>query len=437
MESHLNIFKTYTNVDRTHQLENDLTRALAITLQEDALFFHEVLKEIMQGTDQYNLLFESTESEPKVSIEIRQHAGDIANSEKIFAISLSESEMSNFWKQKHNNNFDPYCDLVIRINHVLFIIETKRNNIDCTSQLYNQLLNIIEYYDSEAAVFNKENYEKNVIPFDLNWTKLMAIAFRVASFQKSTRNENRFLNDFIAYIRLYNFRWLPEACIASFDKDNKDAISRRIELALEETSKKLDINKLHCKDRMGLEFNKPWANEILFYINADGSLCFCIYPGKTIVQGYSLFANNPSFNDTLTIKEVEYEVNYNYHIQFTSCQKFFKGLWFIEENLEKPLYTKENFHQFTGCKKRGEQWNEIEKLFDDCLNYDWRGQCNWNNSMINSSKNQFDISFGYEICVKIPFEKLKELDDKITDLANMIDLITDIYCALSEDLLIK
>ena len=77
MNSHLNIFKTYTNVERTHQLENDLTRVLAITLQEDALFLHEVLKEIMLGTDQYNLLFESSESESNVSIEIQQNSSRI------------------------------------------------------------------------------------------------------------------------------------------------------------------------------------------------------------------------------------------------------------------------------------------------------------------------------------------------------------------------
>ena len=206
MDSHLNIFKTYTNVDRTHQLEKDLPRALAITLQEDALFFHEVLKEIMHGTEQYNLLFESSESESNVSIEIQKNASNIGNFEKIFAISLSESEMSNFWEQTHNKNYDPICDLVIKIRDVLFVIETKRNNVDCTAQLYNQILNIIKHNDFESPVFNKENYEKDVIPFDLNWPKLMAIAVRVASFQKTMGKENRFLNDFIELVKERNFQ---------------------------------------------------------------------------------------------------------------------------------------------------------------------------------------------------------------------------------------
>ena len=50
MNSHLNIFKTYTATDREHQLENDLTRALAICFQEDPLFFHKILEDMFSST---------------------------------------------------------------------------------------------------------------------------------------------------------------------------------------------------------------------------------------------------------------------------------------------------------------------------------------------------------------------------------------------------
>jgi hypothetical protein len=47
MNSHLNVFKTYTKSNRVYQLENDLTRAFAICMQENSLFFHEVLQFIL------------------------------------------------------------------------------------------------------------------------------------------------------------------------------------------------------------------------------------------------------------------------------------------------------------------------------------------------------------------------------------------------------
>lgn len=57
--------------------------------------------------------------------------------------------------------------------------------------------------------------------------------------------------------------------------------------------------------------------------------------------------------------------------------------------------------------------------------------------MINSGKNQFDISFGYEVHIEIPFDKLKELDQKQSELDNLINLVTEIHKSFSNELLLK
>lgn len=436
MNSHLNIFKSYTNINRTYQLENDLTRALAISLQEDSLFFHEVFKEILKGTNFYNQLFESLENETIVDINIQKRASQISNFDHIFAISLSESEISGFWEQSHNKNYDPICDLVIQINNIVLVFEAKRDGVNCTAQLYNQILNITNTEDRPQE-FNKENYGDIITPFDLNWSKLMAIAVKVSSFEKTMNSQNRFLSDFISLVKQHNFRWLPEPSISALQPTNKRAILRRIESTIEEVAKTSDINKLNYNDRLGLEFYQNWAKEVLFSINDEGNLGVSIYPGNTKSQGYSLFENNPKFRDTLTILDIEYATNYSYHIKFTSFQRYFQGLWFSEKDLKKQLYTKENFNKFTGRKKRGKQWEQIETLFDDCLNYDWRKQCDWENTLIRSGKNQFDISFGYEVHISIPFQKLKDLDKKQNELNNLINLIKEIHKSLSNELLMR
>ena len=118
------------------------------------------------------------------------------------------------------------------------------------------------------------------------------------------------------------------------------------------------------------------------------------------------------FSEKLNILGNDYKTRYSYHVKLTSFKKYFQGLWFSETDLKKPLYTKENFNKFTGRKKRGNQWEQLSSLFDNSLNYDWKKQCDWENSVIGSGKNQFDISFGYEVHIEIPFQKLKELDQK-------------------------
>lgn len=436
MNSHLNIFKTYTNSNRTYQLENDLTRALAISLQEDSLFFHEVFKEILKGTNLYNDLFESIESETSININIQQKASQITNFDHIFAISLSESSISDFWEQTHNKNYDPICDLVIQINNIVLVFEAKRDSVNCTAQLYNQILNIINK-ENEPQVFNKENYGEVITPFDFNWPRLMAIAVKVLSFEKTVNSQNRFLTDFISLVKQHNFRWLPEPSISALQSTNQQAIRRRFDSTLDEIAKHTEVNRLNYLDRLGLEFYKPWAKEILFNIKSNGDLGVSIYPGNTKDQGYSLFVNNPKFNKTLKILGNEYTTHYHYHIKFTSFQRYFQGLYFSDSDLKKPLYTKENFEKYTGRKKRGIQWQQIETLLNDTLNYDWKKQCDWQDSVIDSGKNQFDISFGYEVHIEILFERLKELDQNPTDLTNLINLGLAIHKSFNNELLLS
>ena len=49
--------------------------------------------------------------------------------------------------------------------------------------------------------------------------------------------------------------------------------------------------------------------------------------------------------------------------------------------------------------------------------------------IIDSGKNQFDISFGYELAVEIPYEELKAIDQDRSDLNGLVDLIEDVYCS--------
>jgi hypothetical protein len=433
MNKHLNIFKTYTEIHRRYQLENDLTRALAICLQEDTLFFHEVLKAVFNNSNLYNTLFEDLDNETIISIEIQQNVKLISEFEHVFAVSLSENEMSDFWSQTHNLEYDPICDLVITINNILIVIEAKRDNVDCTAQLYNQILNIFKKQDIELS-----EYKEQVTPFDLNWPKLMAIAVKAAGFEKTVGNQNRFLNDFIQLVKDHNFRWLPEPPLASLIATNRDAIKRRLESAVNQFCNNIEnVSKLNYHDRLGCSFSKGWANEVLFDIDAQtGDLVALIYPGNTKGQGYSIFQRDPEFSEALEIKSNQYKVNKSYHVKF-SGQSYITGLWFSEDKLKQKLYTSSNFHQYTGRIKKPD-WATIEKLLDDSLDshkINWREESKWNSKIIQSNRSQFNISFGYEISIRIPFNTLKAFDTDKKDIENLSGLIGEIYNAFENQLI--
>lgn len=434
MNNHLNVFNAYTKDSRAYQLENDLTRAFAICLQEDNLFFHEVLKYILSGSNFYNQLFEDLEGISDIKIDIQKPTSSIGEFEHVFAVSLSETEMNsdNFWSQNHHQIKDPICDLVIIINNLVIIFETKRNGVDCTSQLYNQVFNTFKHINNEIEKLEKSEI---VTPKDLSWPKLMEITVKISSFEKATKNQNRFVSDFIDLVKKHNFRWLPEPPISSLKSGNKNSIERRIQSAVEELSKDNKYNKL--SDRLGFSFTKSWAQEVIFSVSDGGSLEASIYPGNTKDQGVSLFKMEPRFNSTIEIDSADYQLHICYHIKFTSFQKFFTGLWFTESNLSQKLYTVNNFWNYSGRKKKGEEWNKIEALLDQCFKseYNWKKECKWNEKVINSGKNQFDISFGYEVSIVIPFEILKSIDQKKSDLSGLMRLMEAIYDAFSNKLL--
>jgi hypothetical protein len=425
MNSHLNVFKTYTKLNRVYQLENDLTRAFAICMQENSLFFHEVLQFIFFDSNYFLEFFDDTNSKNKISISIQVDSDNISEFEKIYAISLSEWVMNDehFWNQNHEKLYVPICDIVIQINNVTIIIEAKRDGIDCTSQLYNQAYNICQKNN-----ISKEEMKNIVSPLDLNWPKLMAIAVKVFNFERSTGTPNRFLSDFIKLVKDHNFRWLPEPAIISLSADSKKSIYRRIESVINEMDKSENYTKLNYNERLGLQFNMPWAKEILLSISDTGDLVISVYPGNTKSQGETIFHKEPKFSEHLVINHIPYKLHKAYHVKF-SGQGYFTGLWFTDSALKNNLYTKDNFKKYVGRKKRDNDWTSISNVFDDCFTevYNWKAKCNWQNKIIKSNRTQFDLSFGYELSIVIPFTTLKNIDTNKSDLSGLVNLLESAF----------
>ena len=427
MNAHLNVFKTYTKKERTHQLENDLTRALAICLQEDPLFFHEILKLIFEDSKYFTEFFDDINNTNEISIEIQKNASEIQEFEHIFAISLSENVMTeqHFWNQNRHTKYDPICDIVLRINNVVIIIETKRDAVDCTAQLYNQIYNV--FHHNEQVL---DGSCKQVTPFDLNWVKLMDVAVKVLSFERSIGSPNRFINDFVNLVKQHNFKWLPEPALLSVSPTDQNAIARRFDSVLSELDKLPQYQKLEIRDRVGLRLNEPWAEEIIYRIQKDGALSVAVYPGNTKAQGRSIFHKDPQFKDMFVINGKEYQVSKMYHIKFNG-QRYITGLWFGDNCLveNSTLYSKNTFNKYAGRRKR-DSWEKVEKLFDENFikcKFNWRHHCHWDSKLIKSNRNQFDLSFGYELAVYIPFEDLKQIDTNKNDLTGLTNVVESIY----------
>ena len=210
MNNHLNLFKTYTKKEREYQLENDLTRGLALTLLENELFLNTFLNEVLKEKG-YNKAFDDFEGKQKIEIDIQKKVSSIKEVDHIYAVSISEHEMqtSSFFSQTHDREYDPITALLITLGNIAIILEIKPNNQDCTRQLYNQALN---------AWTEKEISSKEITPVDFNWKKLMIKAVNIHNLQKAPKTHSRSISDFIQKIRAHNFDWLPQPALISMER---------------------------------------------------------------------------------------------------------------------------------------------------------------------------------------------------------------------------
>ncbi|QXP53808.1 hypothetical protein [Cellulophaga sp. HaHa_2_1] len=421
MNKHLNIYKTYTKVNReNYQLEDDLTRALAIVLQENDVLLHQFLKYILnQKENAYSNLFDDYTNKNPIEIDIQKPVESIEGFDHLFAVRISGNAMGNdFHNQNHDKDYNAITDLFIQIDNIAIIFEVKPNNHNSTAQLYNQALNTIKSDESLTM-------QTDVTAVDFNWSLIMQMAVRVNNYQVAINKESRLLDNFISYIKMHNYQWLPQLSLSALSfTENSNSISKRLNDAIE-NSDNTTIN-----NRLGIKCNFGWAEEIVIYLNQKTEeVRFSVYPGNTKAQGYHIFKSEgePQFKKMLHIKNKDRKINKNYHIKF-SGQSYITGLWAGEKDFEKPLYTKANFYNHSGRKKRILHWEIIKNLLDNAFNdaYNWKEYCKWDEKLIDSNRSQFDISFGYELSISIPFKELQILDTDKNDLTSLIHLINEV-----------
>lgn len=268
MNKHLNLFRFYTTNDKNHQLENDLTRALAITLLENNLFLHESLKEILTEED-FQYLSNQDLSQSNLEISIQRNTKQLRDFDKIYAVSISGEEMKlgDFYNLKEGYINNEITDMVIQINaledtpnrKITIIFEVKRNNAIPVQQLFDQAISIYRnnINDFDFQEFKENELRNSLIVKDWSWKKVMRIAYQVQHFSKFTQNDSKVLNDFVDLVREHNIGWLPQFSLNVTPASQEQKIMERIQDALQ---KKFGQERLiPSRDRLGITLPEvPW-----------------------------------------------------------------------------------------------------------------------------------------------------------------------------------
>jgi len=292
MDKHLNLFKFFNDNSTVVHLENNLSRALVLSLQNDNLFLYKFLHAIIsRGNYKNDLdnLLSTPKEESFIEIDIQKSTRDLDQTDlkRIYAVALTESKLNltDFFdlNEPENDDYKPVTDILITVDNIVFIVEVKRTGEDCKAQLFNQV-----YYAASKKVT-----KDIVVPVNFDWQEVMIAANTTKNFNLLFRTRNKFTNDFINLIRSYRTKWLPVAPFSAISENREDDDKRNIRLETCVLAAGDKLKLLNKQGRIGFSFEKPWADEILprWVRTKEDQLYLKLYiwPANTKGQGWSLF----------------------------------------------------------------------------------------------------------------------------------------------------
>lgn len=432
MNQHLNLFRYFNESSASEFLENNLSRAFAICLQHDAVFFSHYLKAIVEETD-YEYLFNYYTDDAKYLVDLQVNTSSIEMTDirKVYGIAMTSDEQLDF-ETFFSLNASPrketnLTDVFILIKDIALVIEVKRDNADCRQQLFDQL---VPFQQHDPAIDIKAK--------NFSWKHTVSLMEQVVNIQRINGLKDGFVSDFLSLSELKHPYWFsskPFAMLTGLaDRSPKSLHARHLRM-------KQIINHSHqaildYADRLAIGVQFEWASEIIPFfetINGNEYIDFVIWPGNTKGQGYSIY-NRPSLHwidkKELVIQGAAYKIRTSFHMKFSHFNRYVTALDFNNSDLLKPVNTKNNFEQWSGKRSRA-QWPEFENFLDAHFkqSFKWREQCGYEKYFSNTDRNYFTVSFGFVVHLLIPYKHFQNLDKSVHDDKNVSSFVDSIVAA--------
>lgn len=408
---HLNIFEHFSQKDAL-PIENNVSRGLAILLNENTLLFDRVIDLINSKCVQVAIPKPQRKDDFDVGIQqtVKSIVEQFPNPQTLIGMTLTTSKPVQWKEQKAPVNGGYIIDIVVRSKDTLIIIEVKRNAIDARAQLEGQIDSLVE------EIVNKKETPPQKELVDGTWEEVIGVLQDVHNL--SNDKENSILGHYLKHLENRYQAWFPVALLSEIDliKENEVAIEKRIVRIMENCCDNPD-DKNRYSGRYIIPLDYNFLSEAQINIDYDKKcLMITVWPGDLKWQGYNLFNNTA--NDLSWIYSKELVVQNN---SFEMLTQPYLRLAHFQSSIVIEYLDEAYYKQHFGTEK-----GKCMELFKD-ITKEWNRD-DWNELIAtlttkysglidsehfleqfgakfeNSKRGYAHVSFGYETTVYIPFD---------------------------------
>jgi hypothetical protein len=436
MDQHLNLFRFFNESDRPVFIENNLSRAFALCLSNNSFLLNEYIQDIVTP-EHYEYLFGSLNKDTRYEIDLQVETTGIEteNYNTVYAVAMTtekDVDMSNFFEQKHIPDKKNKTDIFISIKDIAIVIEVKRTGENCVEQLFNQVL-----------PFKNSKHQPTILPKCYSWQHVIKIMERVKHVQSLANQDSVFLSDFMELSESRYPDWFEPKPFYTIEFSSKEGspnevqLTQRMRQALTGVADVLGkgYELLTYRDRVGIKVPFNWASELIphFENDTNKTVAFYIWPGNTNQQGSRVYDKRL---DWLSKKEIQiseqlYPLRIMYNVKLTHFNKYVTDFSYTNDDVVKPLHTKENYQQ--AGKWESKYWSDFEKWMDDHIKtkFNWREKCDWDKKFRKTDRTYLTVSLGFEVATLIPYKVFQQLDKKNADIDKVTSVVIDIAKAYS------
>ena len=404
--THLNLFRHYSASEDQQVLENNLTRALALCLQHDALFLYSLLGAIT-GRDELNRHLHLTDAADRLVINVQQPVRELGPSTTLYpvAITVADLKVADYERAVAWRNESPVTDLVIGYKDVLIIVEIKRTDEDCLGQLKGQVEAYQESLGEDKAIVKPVSTVK--------WARIVRMAANTRNLHQLTGHSSVYVSDFVQFIQYHYPHWdevLPFASIpfAPGGAINEAALYKRLHYIQQQA---YGERLKWFNDRVAMPADVPWASEIITHPELDarqqGHIVVNVWPGNTKQQGWPLFSRSLEWAQcsSLVVGTSEYAVVIEKYLKFSHFNRYV-----FEVHVPDKFMNRQSFETYAGKWER-DSWSELEAALERDIGERWQRQKeHWHRHFINSDRSYTAVSLGFALSVYVPYTEFQQLD---------------------------